>query len=179
MPKPTITITGYVSKKPEMRYTPKGLAVLSFSIPVKVWSKNEREGYKPAYSGTGFECTAWFNIVMFGESADQANEWLDKGAFVQCDVKPNGYYYEPEGMDIDDENGNFILELEKEYDLSVFGYLILQEEKEPFSDWIHFQDAFTEYSQSQDTTLIFSVKIPKSYFDAFKLFIQQVNGKIL
>jgi len=90
MPKPSITITGYVSKKPEMRYTPKGLAVLSFSIPVKVWSKNEREGYKPAYSGTGFECTAWFNFVMFGESAEHANEWLDKGAFVQCDVKPNG-----------------------------------------------------------------------------------------
>jgi hypothetical protein len=89
MPNPSITITGYVSKKPEMRSTPKGLAVLSFSIPVKVWSKNEREGYKPAYSGTGFECTAWFNIVMFGESAEQA-EWLDKGAFVQCEIKPNG-----------------------------------------------------------------------------------------
>lgn len=89
MPKPKHTITGYVAN-PEMRYTPKGLAVLSFSIPEKVWSKNERKGYKVAYSGTGFECTAWNNIVVFGELAESSTEWLVKGAFVECEVKPNG-----------------------------------------------------------------------------------------
>ena len=93
---------------------------------------------------------------------------------------PDNYYYEPEGMEVvDGENGKFILELEKEYDLSVFGYLVLHEEKDQFADWIHFEDAYARYSKTQVGIDVYAVKVPKSYFDAFKLFIQQINGKIL
>jgi len=89
MPHPRHLISGYVAKT-EMRYTPQGLAIFSFSIPEKVWSKSERQGYKPAYSGNGFECTAWNNITVFGDLAESVSKWLEKKAFVECVVKPNG-----------------------------------------------------------------------------------------
>jgi hypothetical protein len=84
-----IEIHGYVARMKESS-TRNGVAMLNLSIPIAAWSSNERDGYKKAYSGTGYEATSWHNITLFGKKANDAKIWLHKGSFVVCEVAPFG-----------------------------------------------------------------------------------------
>lgn len=64
----TVVIGGFVSKDPEVRTTPNGVKVTSFSIPVDV-------GYGERKS------TLWFNCISFKEKAEFASK-LKKGSSV-------------------------------------------------------------------------------------------------
>lgn len=69
-----IIVAGNLSADPEMRYTPSGSAVTSFSIPVN--------RQYTARSGEVVKETTWHNIVVFGRSAEACNEYLKKGSIV-------------------------------------------------------------------------------------------------
>ncbi|MDE3074660.1 MAG: single-stranded DNA-binding protein [Chloroflexota bacterium] len=65
-------IIGNVGRDPEMRYTPNGNAVTTFSVAVsRVWSP--REG------GEQREETDWFRVTAWSKLAETCNQYLTKG----------------------------------------------------------------------------------------------------
>ena len=65
-----IIIVGYVGKPPEMRYTPTGRAVVSFSVAVN--NSYTSEGVK-------HEDTEWFNVVAWEKLAETINQYVVNG----------------------------------------------------------------------------------------------------
>lgn len=61
-----ITLIGNLGKDPELRYTPDGLAVATFSLAVGEKVKGE-------------EKTTWFKIIAFGKLGEVCGEYLKKG----------------------------------------------------------------------------------------------------
>jgi single-strand DNA-binding protein len=74
-------IIGNLGRDPEMRYTPNGQAVTSFSV-----ATNYR--YTTA-DGEPREETEWFNVSVFGRQAETCNQYLAKGrkVFVEGRLK--------------------------------------------------------------------------------------------
>ncbi|HEY6074210.1 MAG TPA: single-stranded DNA-binding protein [Anaerolineales bacterium] len=70
----TIIIVGNVGKDPEMRYTPSGQAVTSFSV-----ATNRQY---TASSGEQVKETIWFRISAWGKQAEICNQYLRKGSKV-------------------------------------------------------------------------------------------------
>jgi len=73
-----VMIIGNVGKEPEMRFTPSGSAVTSFSVAV-----NE----KLTSEGDQQERTEWFNIVVWNKLAEVCNQFLNKGSKVYIEGK--------------------------------------------------------------------------------------------
>ena len=67
----TIIFVGNLGKDPEMRYTPSGLAVTSFSVAV---SRN----YKGS-DGAQKKETIWFRVSVWDKQAESCNTYLKKG----------------------------------------------------------------------------------------------------
>ena len=66
-----VMIIGNVGRDPEMRYTPSGQAVTSFSVAVsRRWNAPE---------GDQREETEWFNVVAWAKLAEQCNQLITKG----------------------------------------------------------------------------------------------------
>ena len=69
-----VMIVGYVGRDPEMRYTPAGKAVSTFSVATnRVWSSS---------SGERHEETEWFTVVAWGNLAEICKQHLSKGSQV-------------------------------------------------------------------------------------------------
>lgn len=69
-----VMIIGSVGADPEMRYTPSGKPVTSFSVAVnRGWRTSE---------GERKEATEWFNIVSWGNLAEICSQHLHKGSHV-------------------------------------------------------------------------------------------------
>jgi single-strand DNA-binding protein len=67
-----VMIIGNVGRDPEMRYTPSGQAVTSFSVAVsRRWTGGE--------GGEAREETEWFNVVAWAKLAEQCNQLITKG----------------------------------------------------------------------------------------------------
>lgn len=66
-----ITLVGNLGKDPELRYTPQGTPVCSFSM-----ATNERR--KDA-SGESQDITTWFKVTLWGRQAETASQYLTKG----------------------------------------------------------------------------------------------------
>lgn len=66
-----ITIIGHLGRDPEMRYTPSGDSVTSFSV-----ASSRR--YRTS-SGEQREETMWFNINAWGRIGEACNQYLTKG----------------------------------------------------------------------------------------------------
>ncbi len=64
-------IIGNLGRDPEMRYTPNGQAVTQFTVAVN-------RNYKDQ-SGEWQEETEWFRVVVWGQQAERAAEYLRKG----------------------------------------------------------------------------------------------------
>jgi len=69
-----IIIVGNLGKDPEMRYTPSGQAVTSFSVAT---SRTYTGG-----NGEQVKETIWFRVSTWGKSAEACNTYLKKGAKV-------------------------------------------------------------------------------------------------
>jgi single-strand DNA-binding protein len=67
-----ITIVGNLGKDPELRYTPQGIAVCSFSV-----ATNERRKDK---AGELQDITTWFRITLWRQQAENAAKYLTKGS---------------------------------------------------------------------------------------------------
>jgi single-strand DNA-binding protein len=70
----TIIIAGNVGRDPEMRYTPSGQAVTSFSVATnRQYTSNNGELVKE---------TIWFRVSAWGKQAETCNQYLKKGSKV-------------------------------------------------------------------------------------------------
>jgi single-strand DNA-binding protein len=66
-----VIIIGNVGRDPEMRFTPSGRPVTSFSVAVsRTWTSAEGERH---------EETEWFNVVAWGNLAEICKTHLNKG----------------------------------------------------------------------------------------------------
>jgi len=67
----TIIIVGNLGKDPEMRYTPSGQPVTSFSVATnRQYTNNAGETIKE---------TIWFRVSTWGKTAETCNQFLKKG----------------------------------------------------------------------------------------------------
>ncbi len=66
-----IILVGNLGRDPELRYTPQGNPVCTFSIATNERRKN-REGEQE-------DSTTWFRVTMFGKQAETASQYLAKG----------------------------------------------------------------------------------------------------
>jgi single-strand DNA-binding protein len=69
-----ITMIGNLGRDPEMRYTPDGRPVTTFSVAVNRNTKNQ--------AGEWLEETEWFRITVWGNQAERMAENLRKGSRV-------------------------------------------------------------------------------------------------
>lgn len=69
-----VMLIGNLGRDPEMRYTPSGKPVTSFSMAVS------RTYMKP--EGERTEVTDWFNVVAWGRLAEICSQYLTKGSMV-------------------------------------------------------------------------------------------------
>ncbi len=70
----TIIIAGNLGREPEMRYTPSGQAVTSFSVASsRQYTSNNGQQVKE---------TIWFRVSAWGKLAETCNQYLHKGSKV-------------------------------------------------------------------------------------------------
>ncbi len=70
----TIIIVGNLGRDPEMRYTPSGQAVTSFSVATnRTYTGNNGQQVKE---------TIWFRVSAWGKQAETCNNYLRKGSKV-------------------------------------------------------------------------------------------------
>src|SRR5215207_5547583 len=80
-------IIGNLGADPEMRYTPNGRPVATFSVAVNQSTKNQQ-------TGEWVEATDWFRISVWGDRAERAAENLRKGSRVFVDGRFRTREYE-------------------------------------------------------------------------------------
>ena len=67
-------VIGHLGRDPEMRYTPDGTPVTSFSIATtRKWTNKE---------GQPQEKTTWFRVTTWRKQAETCNQYLTKGSLV-------------------------------------------------------------------------------------------------
>lgn len=76
-----IILTGNLGRDPEMRYTPSGQAVTSFSVAVNETYTNT--------NGEKVKKTIWFRISAWGRQAEICNQYLKKGQMVLVEGRMN------------------------------------------------------------------------------------------
>jgi len=70
-----ITIIGNITRTPELRFTPTGVATASFGVAVnRSWQNRQTQEWE--------EQTSFFDVVCWRELAENTSESLDKGARV-------------------------------------------------------------------------------------------------
>lgn len=87
-----IQIIGHLGRDPEMRYTPGGNAVTSFSVAVsRRW--NDRDGGQR-------EETIWFRVSAWDKLAEICNQYLTKGkqVYIEGRVRPPQTYVDRDGV---------------------------------------------------------------------------------
>ena len=94
-----ILVIGNVGRDPEMRYTPNGNAVTSFSVAVNRY-------YTPP-GGERQEETEWFRVTAWNRLAEQCNSYVTRGrkVYVEGRLKSNTWV----GQDGQTRFGNEII----------------------------------------------------------------------
>ena len=85
------TVIGYVGNDPEMRYTPSGVPVTSFSLATsKKWTGQD---------GQTQEQTVWWRVQCWNKSAEVAAKYVVKGKLlmVQGEMSPPNAYIDRDG----------------------------------------------------------------------------------
>lgn len=81
-----IIVVGNLGRDPEMRYTPNGQAVTSFSVATNhKYTTSE---------GEQRDETEWFSVSVFGRQADACNQYLSKGQKVYVDGRLKSRSYQ-------------------------------------------------------------------------------------
>ena len=76
-----ITIVGHLGRDPEIKYTPNGDAVCTFSVATTEKKKDEEA------------ITTWFRVTTWKRQAEVANQYLSKGkaVYVEGRLRANEY----------------------------------------------------------------------------------------
>ncbi len=81
-----VMIIGNLGKDPEMRFTPSGNPVTSFSVATnRVYTTSE---------GERREETEWFTVVTWSKLAEQCNQFLTKGRLVYVEGRLRTHTWE-------------------------------------------------------------------------------------
>jgi single-strand DNA-binding protein len=67
-----IILVGNLGRDPELRYTPQGTPVCSFSL-----ATNEKR--KDRNTGENQDLTTWFRVTLWGRQAETASQYLTRG----------------------------------------------------------------------------------------------------
>ena len=86
-----ISISGNLTRDPELRATPGGTAVMSFGVAVNDRAKNQQ-------TGEWEDRPNFVDCVMFGTRAEKLSAFLSKGAKVAIDGKLRYSSWEHEGQ---------------------------------------------------------------------------------
>ncbi len=80
-----IVIIGHVGRDPEMRYTPSGVPVTSFTVATNRRWTNQ--------NGEAQEKTTWFRVTCWRKQAEIAAQYLQKGklVLVEGEVEAQAY----------------------------------------------------------------------------------------
>ncbi|MDX6404422.1 MAG: single-strand DNA-binding protein [Blastocatellia bacterium] len=70
-----IILVGNLGRDPELRYTPQGTPVCSFSL-----ATNEKR--KDRTTGENQDLTTWFRVTLWGRQAEVASQYLTRGKSV-------------------------------------------------------------------------------------------------
>ena len=81
-----MTVIGNLGSDPEMRYTPNGQAVTSFSVATN-YKYTTPEGERR-------DETEWFRVSVFGRQAETCNQYLAKGRKVYVEGRLKSRTYE-------------------------------------------------------------------------------------
>lgn len=90
-----VEIIGNLGRDPELRYTPNGTAVCTFSV-----ATNYNRRVDPGQGDNGGEWVSeatWFRITCWAEQAERAAEQLLKGKQVFVEGRIRTYDYEKDG----------------------------------------------------------------------------------
>lgn len=85
-----VQLIGNLGKDPELKYTPSGVAVATFSIATSESWKDQ--------DGNQQEKTEWHNIVAWRKLAEICGEYLKKGKKVYIEGKMQTRNYEKDGI---------------------------------------------------------------------------------
>jgi single-strand DNA-binding protein len=80
-----VMVIGNLGRDPEMRYTPGGQAVTSFSLAAtRSWT---------SANGGRRDLTEWFNVVSWGSLAEICNQYLTKGrrVYLEGELRTRGW----------------------------------------------------------------------------------------
>jgi len=86
-----VMVIGNLGRDPEMRYTPDGQAITSFSLATtRAWTSSS-EGRR--------DTTEWFNVVAWGSLAEICHQYLTKGrrVYVEGELRTRGWE-QPDGQ---------------------------------------------------------------------------------
>src|SRR5438132_1584378 len=85
-----VLIIGNLGKDPEMKYTPQGTPVTTFSVAV--------DRPRKAPDGQWVDETEWFRVVAWERLAETCNEYLRKGSKVYIEGRLHTHSWEKEGQ---------------------------------------------------------------------------------
>jgi len=103
-----VILVGHLGRDPELRYTPQGTPVCSFSMATT--EKRKKDGALD-------EITTWFRVTLWGRQAEVASQYLTKGKPVYIEGRlrveeytdregKNRYSLEVNGTDLQFIGGN-------------------------------------------------------------------------
>lgn len=85
-----IQLIGRLGKDPEVRFTPTGKKVVSFSLAVDSYWRDK--------DGNRQQSTEWFNIEAWGRLGEVCAEYLTKGQLVYLEGRVKTERYESDGQ---------------------------------------------------------------------------------
>jgi len=94
-----VTLIGHVGQEPQMRYTPDGVPVTSFSLATKETISKKQpnggerpcpSGWKESYNGRNWEVTTWWRVTCWRGLAETVNSYLSKGRLVYVEGTVTG-----------------------------------------------------------------------------------------
>ena len=83
--------SGNIGQEPELRSTPSGMPILTFSLAVTDRVKNKQSGEWENY-------TNWMNCIMFGSRAESVAKLIGKGSKVVVECKARWSQWEKDGV---------------------------------------------------------------------------------
>ena len=122
-----VMIIGHLGRDPEMRYTPSGKPVTTFTVATsRSWNTSEGEKHVE---------TEWFNVVAWSNLAEICKQYLTKGQQVYIEGRLQTRHWE-------DQEGN----KHSATEIVASEMIVLEERRES-------NQAPAEYEEAEDETL--------------------------
>lgn len=89
-----VVVIGNLGQDPEMRFTPSGTPVTTFSVATTTRISKERnpecpEGWRESFNGRAWELTTWWRVTAWRQLAETCNQFLSKGrtVYIEGEIK--------------------------------------------------------------------------------------------